>query len=75
MGFDNTTENASQWQVTIIENLLPLSYIPQQEKDTIENLIFDTELKRDRAEAIITYLENNKVPTLEQEFNRKIDEK
>ena len=32
MGFDNTTENASEWQITIIESLIPLSYIPQAEK-------------------------------------------
>ena len=32
MGFDNTTENATDWQITIIESLIPLSYIPQQEK-------------------------------------------
>ena len=42
MGFDNTTENASDWQISIIENLIPLSYIPQQEKDEVERMIFDT---------------------------------
>ena len=25
MGFDNTTENASNWQVTLIESLIPLT--------------------------------------------------
>ena len=36
MGFDNTTENASNWQVTLIESLIPLSYIPEQEKEEVE---------------------------------------
>ena len=74
MGFDNTTENASNWQVTLIESLIPLSYIPQQEKEEVEKLIFDTELKYEEAESIITYLKANSVPTLEEEFNRKIKE-
>ena len=75
MGFDNTTENATDWQISIIENLIPLSYIPQQEKDEVERMIFDTELKYDEAEAIITYLKVNSIPTLEEEFNRKINDK
>jgi len=74
MGFDNTTENASNWQVTLIESLIPLSYIPQQEKEEVEKLIFDTELKYEEAESIITYLKANSIPTLEEEFNRKIKE-
>ena len=74
MGFDNTTENASNWQVTLIESLIPLSYIPEQEKEEVEKLIFDTELKYEEAESIITYLKANSVPTLEEEFNRKIKE-
>lgn len=74
MGFDNTTENASNWQVTLIESLIPLSYIPQQEKEEVERLIFDTELKYEEAESIITYLKANSIPTLEEEFNRKIKE-
>jgi len=74
MGFDNTTENASHWQVTLIESLIPLSYIPQQEKEEVERLIFDTELKYEEAESIITYLKANSIPTLEEEFNRKIKE-
>lgn len=75
MGFDNTTENASEWQITIIESLIPLSYIPQAEKDEVERMIFDTELKYDEADAIITYLKANSVPSLEDEFNRKINDK
>ena len=75
MGFDNTTENATDWQISIIENLIPLSYIPQEEKDYVERMIFDTELKYDEAEAIITYLKANSIPTLEEEFNRKINDK
>tara|TARA_R100001463_G_scaffold97058_1_gene151519 strand:+ start:150 stop:380 length:231 start_codon:yes stop_codon:yes gene_type:complete len=75
MGFDNSTENATDWQISIIENLIPLSYIPQQEKDEVERMIFDTELKYDEAEAIITYLKVNSIPTLEEEFNRKINDK
>ena len=75
MGFDNTTENATDWQISIIENLIPLSYIPQEEKDYVERIIFDTELKYDEAEAIITYLKANSIPTLEEEFNRKINDK
>ena len=41
MGFDNTTENATEWQVSIIENLIITSYIPQEEKDDeqLEELI------------------------------------
>lgn len=74
MGFDNTTENASNWQVTLIESLIPLSYIPEQEKEEVERLIFDTELKYEEAESIITYLKANSIPTLEEEFNRKIKE-
>jgi hypothetical protein len=74
MGFDNTTENASNWQVTLIESLIPLSYIPEQEKEEVEKLIFDTELKYEEAESIITYLKANSIPTLEEEFNRKIKE-
>ncbi len=73
MGFDNTTDNATDWQISIIENLIPLSYIPQPEKDEVEKMIFDTELKYDEAEAIITYLKANSIPTLEEEFNRKIN--
>ena len=72
MGFDHTTENASNWQVTLIESLIPLSYIPEQEKEEVERLIFDTELKYEEAESIITYLKANSIPTLEEEFNRKI---
>jgi hypothetical protein len=75
MGFDNTTENASVWQISIIESLIPLSYIPQQEKDEVERMIFDTELKYDEADAIITYLKANSIPSLEDEFNRKINDK
>ena len=75
MGFDNTTENASVWQISIIESLIPLSYIPQQEKDEVERMIFDTELKYEEADAIITYLKANSIPTLEDEFNRKINDK
>ena len=74
MGFDNTTENASNWQVTLIESLIPLSYIPQQEKEEVEKLIFDTELKYEEAESIVTYLKANSIPTLEEEINRKIKE-
>ncbi len=74
MGFDNTTENASEWQITIIESLIPLSYISQAEKDDVERMTFDTELKYDEADAIITYLKANSVPSLEDEFNRKIKE-
>jgi len=75
MGFDNTTENATDWQISIIESLIPLSYIPQQEKDEVERMIFDTELKYEEADAIITYLKANSIPTLEEEFNRKINDK
>jgi len=75
MGFDNTTENATDWQISIIENLIPLSYIPQEEKDEVERMIFDTELKYDEADSIITYLKANSIPTLEEEFNRKINDK
>tara|TARA_R100000479_G_C6371690_1_gene197348 strand:+ start:627 stop:857 length:231 start_codon:yes stop_codon:yes gene_type:complete len=75
MGFDNTTENATDWQILIIESLIPLSYIPQQEKDEVERMIFDTELKYDEADAIIAYLKANSIPTLEEEFNRKINDK
>ena len=75
MGFDNTTENASVWQISIIESLIPLSYIPQQEKDEVERMIFDTELKYEEADAIITYLKANSIPSLEDEFNRKINDK
>ena len=75
MGFDNTTENASVWQISIIESLIPLSYIPQEEKDEVERKIFDTELKYDEADAIITYLKANSIPSLEDEFNRKINDK
>ena len=75
MGFDNTTDNATDWQISIIESLIPLSYIPQQEKDEVERMIFDTELKYDEADAIITYLKANSIPTLEEEFNRKINDK
>tara|TARA_Y100000361_G_scaffold109934_1_gene99884 strand:- start:15 stop:245 length:231 start_codon:yes stop_codon:yes gene_type:complete len=75
MGFDNTTENASAWQISIIESLIPLSYIPQEEKDEVERKIFDTELKYDEADAIITYLKANRIRTLEEEFNRKINDK
>jgi hypothetical protein len=75
MGFDNTTENASVWQISIIESLIPLSYIPQQEKEEVERMIFDTELKYEEADAIITYLKANSIPSLEDEFNRKINDK
>jgi hypothetical protein len=74
MGFDNTTENATEWQITIIENLIITSTIPQEEKDEIEKMLFDTELKYDRATEIIGYLKDNSIPTLEEEFNRKIKE-
>ena len=74
MGFDNTTENASPTQISIIEKLIILSYIPQEEKDEVERMIFDTELKYDEADSIITYLKANSIPTLEDEFNRKIKE-
>jgi len=72
MGFDNTTENATDWQVTIIESLIPLSYIPQQEKEEVERMLFDTELKYEQAESIITYLKVNSIPTLDEQFDKKI---
>jgi len=72
MGFDNTTENATDWQVTIIESLIPLSYIPQQEKEDVERMLFDTELKYEQAESIITYLKVNSIPTLDEQFDKKI---
>jgi len=74
MGFDNTTENATDWQVTIIESLIPLSYIPQQEKEEVERMLFDTELKYEQAESIITYLKVNSIPTLDEQFDKKIKE-
>lgn len=72
MGFDNTTENATDWQITIIESLIPLSYIPQQEKEEVERMLFDTELKYEQAESIITYLKVNSIPTLDEQFDKKI---
>jgi len=72
MGFDNTTENATDWQITIIESLMPLSYIPQQEKEDVERMLFDTELKYEQAESIITYLKVNSIPTLDEQFDKKI---
>ena len=54
MGFDNTTENATYWQITLIESLIDLSYIPQQEKEEVEKMLFDTELKYEQAETIIS---------------------
>lgn len=72
MGFDNTTENATDWQVTIIESLIPLSYIPQQEKEEVGRMLFDTELKYEQAESIITYLKVNSMPTLDEQFDKKI---
>tara|TARA_B100000497_G_scaffold44170_1_gene51288 strand:- start:193 stop:414 length:222 start_codon:yes stop_codon:yes gene_type:complete len=72
MGFDNTTENATDWQITIIESLIPLSYIPQQEKEEVERMLFDTELKYEQAESIITYLKVNSTPTLDKQFDNKI---
>tara|TARA_R100001460_G_scaffold23723_2_gene47691 strand:+ start:46 stop:270 length:225 start_codon:yes stop_codon:yes gene_type:complete len=72
MGFDNTTENATEWQITIIESLIDISYIPQEEKEEVERMLFNTELKYDEADSIITYLKANSIPTLEEEFNRKI---
>jgi hypothetical protein len=72
MGFDNSTENATEWQITIIESLIDISYIPQEEKEEVERMLFNTELKYDEADSIITYLKANSIPTLEEEFNRKI---
>jgi hypothetical protein len=72
MGFDNTTENATEWQITIIESLIDISYIPQEEKEEVERMLFNTELKYNEADSIITYLKANSIPTLEEEFNRKI---
>jgi|TARA_R110001606_G_scaffold376527_1_gene535245 hypothetical protein len=72
MGFDNTTENATEWQVSIIENLIITSYIPQEEKDEIEKIIFDTELKYNRANEIIGYLKENSEPLDPREqFNKR----
>ena len=72
MGFDNTTENATQWQITIIEILIITSTIPQEEKDEIEKMLFDTELKYDRANEIIGYLKDNSTPLDPREqFNKR----
>tara|TARA_R100001440_G_scaffold23689_1_gene38596 strand:+ start:20187 stop:20417 length:231 start_codon:yes stop_codon:yes gene_type:complete len=73
MGYDNTTDNATDWQISLIESLIPLSYIPQEEKDYVERMIFDTELKYEEADTIITYLKANSTGSLEDEFNRKIN--
>jgi hypothetical protein len=62
MGFDNTTENATSGMITRIETLLGISYITPEEKEEIERMLFDTELKMDQAYAIIDYLEENSEP-------------
>lgn len=62
MGFDNTTENASEWMISKIESLLSISYITPEEKEEVERMIFDTELKVEQAYAIIDYLEENSEP-------------
>ena len=72
MGYDNTTENATEWQITIIENLITTSTIPQEEKEEVERMIFDTELKYDRANEIIDYLKDNNEPLDPREqFNKR----
>ena len=72
MGYDNTTENATEWQVTIIENLITTSTIPQEEKEEVERMLFDTELKYDRANEIIDYLKDNSEPLDPREqFNKR----
>jgi len=72
MGYDNTTENATEWQVTIIENLITISTIPQEEKEEVERMLFDTELKYDRASEIIEYLKDNSEPLDPREqFNKR----
>ena len=62
MGFDNTTENASEWMITKISSLLDISYVSYEEKEEIERMLFDTELKADEALAIIEYLGFNSEP-------------
>jgi|TARA_R100000084_G_C4645825_1_gene146655 hypothetical protein len=72
MGYDNTTENATEWQITIIENLITTSTIPQEEKEEVERMLFDTELKYDRANEIIDYLKDNNEPLDPREqFNKR----
>tara|TARA_R110002012_G_scaffold87820_1_gene216941 strand:+ start:998 stop:1219 length:222 start_codon:yes stop_codon:yes gene_type:complete len=72
MGYDNTTENATEWQITIIENLITISTIPQEEKEEVEKMLFDTELKYDRASEIIEYLKDNSEPLDPREqFNKR----
>ena len=72
MGYDNTTENATEWQITIIENLITISTIPQEEKEEVEKMLFDTELKYDRANEIIGYLKDNSEPLGPREqFNKR----
>ena len=71
MGFDNTTENATDWQISIIESLIPLSYIPQQEKDEVERMIFDTELKYEEAELLSPAVKMNRIIKSLLDLNRE----
>lgn len=63
MGYDNTQENADHIVISMIETQLSTSYIPQEEKDEIERMLFDTELKAEQAYAILDYLKENSVST------------
>jgi len=72
MGYDNTTENADHWQIAIIESLIPNATLPLEEIEEIDRMLFDTELKADKAAALIEYLKDNSVdPDPRKQFEKR----
>ena len=44
MAYSNSEEYAGEWMITIMENLLRTSSIPQEEVEEVERYMFDLSL-------------------------------
>jgi hypothetical protein len=54
------------------ESLIPNATLPLEEIEEIERIIFDTELKADKAAALIEYLKDNSVdPDPRKQFEKR----
>tara|TARA_R110000772_G_scaffold221993_2_gene332381 strand:+ start:29 stop:262 length:234 start_codon:yes stop_codon:yes gene_type:complete len=74
MAYSNSEEYAGEWMITIMENLLRTSSIPQEEVEEVERYMFDTTLTVEKANEIMDYLKANQTrgKTLDVDFDERM---
>ena len=74
MAYSNSEEYASEWMITIMENLLRISSLPQEEVEEVERYMFDTTLTVEKANEIMDYLKANQTrgKTLDVDFDERM---